>query len=309
MVDDIVVHPCYVSDDLHPTAGDLFGYLIAQLNQLASRVKYTSFSNVPMLLHSGSIDGLVHFTYEERNSTDSTHGLLMQLVRRSAPTLQLLDITLARVSDMTGLIQDCGCDYTEYPCLKTLKLSVWYYMDKSPLSVADGVVLFPVLRQLSILGDYPFGDDILFRGNSTMLKYLSIMPTHETCLVLCEHKVFTPTSHPNLQCVKVKHLSGDMDYDFDSSDFSDFSDSFVKCLQFAHGIAPEASMRTIARLGDSFEETAICVLTVASTCPNFNHVALPKSEHSEFMMVLEETIEIDRFKQDSPRLRRLLFNR
>ncbi|KAJ2053736.1 hypothetical protein GGI08_004749 [Coemansia sp. S2] len=397
MVDDIVVHPCYVSDDLHPTVGDLFGYLIAQLNQLASRVRYTSgFSNVPMLLYSGSIDGLVHFTYEERNSTDSTHGLLMQLVRRSAPTLQLLDITLARVSDMTGLIQDCGCDYTEYPCLKTLKLSVWYYMNKSPLSVADGVVLFPVLRQLSILGDYPFGDDILFRGNSTMLKYLSIMPTHETCQALCEHKVFTPTSHPNLQCVKVEHLSGDMDYDFD---FSDFSDSFVKCLQFAHGIAPEASMRTIARLvdrdwipftlnllrehvlmqvlylpdtrlllseviglikalpllsdllcestildisdkdlaskefeahlhslsdlkrerfrcwrldhseRDSFEETAICVLTVASTCPNFNHVALPKSEHSEFMTVLEETIETDRFKQDSPRLRRLLFNR
>ncbi|KAJ2040450.1 hypothetical protein H4S04_007913, partial [Coemansia sp. S16] len=222
------------------------------------------------------------------------------------------------------------------------------------------------------------------------------MPTHETCQVLCEHKVFTPTSHPNLQCIKVEHLSDDMDYGFDSSDSSDFSDSFVKCLQFAHGIAPEASIRSIARLvdrdwipltlnllrehvlmqvlylpdtrlllseviglikvlpllsdllckstrldisdkdlaskeceahlhslsdlkrerfrcwrldhseGDSFEETAICVLTVASTCPNFNHVALPKSEHSEFMMVLEETIEIDRFKQDSPRLRRLL---
>ncbi|KAJ2027106.1 hypothetical protein GGH92_006126 [Coemansia sp. RSA 2673] len=133
MVDDIVV-PLL--------SGHLFGYLIAQLNQLASRVKYTSgFSDVPMLLHSGSIDGLVHFTYEERNSTDSTNGLLMQLVRRNAPTLQRLDIKLARVSDMTGLIQNGGCDYTEYPCLKTLKLNVWYYMDKSLLSVADGVVL------------------------------------------------------------------------------------------------------------------------------------------------------------------------
>ncbi|KAJ2883488.1 hypothetical protein H4R27_002731 [Coemansia aciculifera] len=391
MVDDIVVHPCYVSDDLHPAAGHLFGYLIAQLNQLASCVKYTSsFSNIPMLQHSGSLDGLVHFTYEKRNATDGTHELLTQLVRRNAPTLQVLEIKLFRVRDVADLVRDSDGGYTEYPCLKTLKLNVWMNMDESPLSVADGVVLFPALRHLSILGDYPFDDDVLFRGNSAILEYLSIMPAHETCQIICEHKVFTPTSHPKLQCVKVEWLPDYMEYGFDL---------FVECLQFVLGIAPGASVRSIAdlrdrewipltlnlladhvlmqilylpdtrlllsdviglikslpllsdllcestrldvsdegfaseefaaqlnllsdlkrerfrcwRLGhserDSLEDTAMCVLTVALACPNFNHVALPKFVHTEFMTMLEETIEMDRFKQDTPRLRRLLFNR
>ncbi|KAJ2875944.1 hypothetical protein GGH93_001149 [Coemansia aciculifera] len=391
MVDDIVVYPCYVSDDLHPAAGHLFGYLIAQLNQLASCVKYTSsFSNIPMLQHSGSLDGLVHFTYKKRNATDGTHELLTQLVRRNAPTLQVLEIKLFRVRDVADLVRDSDSGYTEYPCLKTLKLNVWMNMDESPLSVADGVVLFPALRHLSILGDYPFDDDVLFRGNSAILEYLSIMPAHETCQIICEHKVFTPTSHPKLQCVKVEWLPDYMEYGFDL---------FVECLQFVLGIAPGASVRSIAdlrdrewipltlnlladhvlmqilylpdtrlllsdviglikslsllsdllcestrldvsdegfaseefaaqlnllsdlkrerfrcwRLGhserDSLEDTAMCVLTVALACPNFNHVALPKSVHTEFMTMLEETIEMDRFKQDTPRLRRLLFNR
>ncbi|KAJ2749691.1 hypothetical protein GGI19_005528, partial [Coemansia pectinata] len=237
---DITVDLPNVPANLHSSFQNLLGSFVAQFYQSASRVKhFYGGHTIPMLQHSGSIDSLVYFTYESRNETADTSVLLMQLVQRNASTLQYLDLDLKKAVDMTGLIRDAGDNYTKYPCLVTLKLEVGEYWNDSLPRVASDVVLFPNLRHLSILEDYPFSDDILFRGNSSSLKHLRIMPKRNLSEILGEYRVFTPTSHPKLQYVRVEELLGAIQDEFES--FEDY-------IQFVLGMTPSAAVWDIANV-------------------------------------------------------------
>ncbi|KAJ2239985.1 hypothetical protein GGI13_007825 [Coemansia sp. RSA 455] len=66
----------------------------------------------------------------------------------------------------------------------------------------DGAVPFPNLRRLITGGGYPFGDDlVLFKGNAATLEALKLTLTRELVATLLRRNIFTPTSHPKLQCV------------------------------------------------------------------------------------------------------------
>ncbi|KAJ2749578.1 hypothetical protein GGI19_005587, partial [Coemansia pectinata] len=73
----------------------------------------------------------------------------------------------------------------------------------------DGAAPFPSLRRLGCGGTYPFGDDLLlFRGSAATLELLQLTLTRELAVALLQRNVFTPTSHPKLQCVMLKLPAG-----------------------------------------------------------------------------------------------------
>ncbi|KAJ2242321.1 hypothetical protein GGI13_007005, partial [Coemansia sp. RSA 455] len=117
------------------------------------------------------------------------------LIRQSAPTLQHLRIMSHSDIDLVGIITGVDGGFVE------LGMS-W----KKPQQYNfDGAVRFSNLRRLVTGGGYPFGDDlVLFKGNAATLKLLKLTLTRELVATLLKRNIFTPTSHPKLQCVMLE---------------------------------------------------------------------------------------------------------
>ncbi|KAJ2461602.1 hypothetical protein GGF42_000073 [Coemansia sp. RSA 2424] len=180
------------------------------------------------------IRNLVHVAY----LIEATSSRIMPLIRRSAQTLQSLDLSGAVLVDYTELFRDpdSGGRWMEYPRLHTLRLNSDYETALSRSSISNGAAPFPQLRRLAMRWAYPFGDDVLFRGSAATLEYLKIELDPEMVAILKRHKVFAHTSHPKLQCVNIKLR------------FSDTPGAFAttsEFLQFALSIAPRASVLAI----------------------------------------------------------------
>ncbi|KAJ2040113.1 hypothetical protein GGI03_000901 [Coemansia sp. RSA 2337] len=359
------------------------------VQQLFGVVETTVISDAsPLLLSFMDLElarNLVCFDFWMDRNADE----ILSLIRQNAQTLQTLGIVVYIDTDFTSLfrIPDDG-GYLAYPCLHTLKLVSLEGLLSSQLSTRKGVVPFPRLRNLVLSMVYPFGDDVLFRGNATTLEYVKLMPRTQLVEVLKQYEVFTPTSHPRLQCVVFDKLSDPLSYVFGSND---------GYLQFVLSIASGASVRVIPnlywyikevpyalsmlynhvsiqvlsipdvqmsiwdaialieslpllsdlcamaptlgeltrcikedRLPDYVRETyglkanrfrcwritgncnhrelATCMLLLALVCPNFDYAAVDRGQRRHFMEVMEEMINEPGFRQDTPRLRRLLFN-
>ncbi|KAJ2057863.1 hypothetical protein GGI17_005401 [Coemansia sp. S146] len=164
---------------------------------------------------------------------------IMPLIRCSTRTLQLLDIGMDN-TDATSLARDPdGGGYLEYPCLQTLNMDLFNDTVPSPKAAFIDIVPFPRLLRLGLLAPSPFSDDTLFRGNTSTLEYLKLKSDPETISILREYRVFTPTSHPNLKCVKI------------CSPPPRISNAFAtvaEYMQFFLSIAPGASVREISEL-------------------------------------------------------------
>ncbi|KAJ2748736.1 hypothetical protein GGI19_005987 [Coemansia pectinata] len=113
--------------------------------------------------------------------------------------------------DVSGLVRDpSDGKYVQYACMRTLTLDQMTDSAISRHTVFTGALPFPGLRRLDIQYDYPFGDDTLFRGNATILKYLQLQLDYSTISVLQRHSVSTPVSHPKLRRVKIWYDEEDM---------------------------------------------------------------------------------------------------
>ncbi|KAJ2056264.1 hypothetical protein GGI17_006282 [Coemansia sp. S146] len=169
-----------------------------QMRPNAYGVKYHSAGHHFDDLLNG-VRNLVCLAYDTRLSSRT----LIRLIRRSAPTLESLDIELPKTSVVPSIIQDADGTYISYPRLVSLNLRRWLVDTKVPTSVFKDAVPFPSLRRLAFLLQYPFGDDILFRGNAVTLEYLRMPLGVSTALMLPRHGVFTPQNHPSLRHVSI----------------------------------------------------------------------------------------------------------
>ncbi|KAJ2690553.1 hypothetical protein IWW39_000647 [Coemansia spiralis] len=104
------------------------------------------------------------------------------LVHKCATTLQELHL---EISIPRAMIYDVSDNFVVYPHLRRLQVHKCGYNDKvERVSTAPGFVPFPVLEILELCLPYPFADDVLFRGNSTKLRYLKMEVGRETALML-----------------------------------------------------------------------------------------------------------------------------
>ncbi|KAJ2465281.1 hypothetical protein GGI03_002752 [Coemansia sp. RSA 2337] len=159
-------------------------------------------------------------------SLDSDFYSAWPLIRRSTKTLQFLDLDVGDM-ELTDLVIDrAGGDYLEYPCLHTL---------------------------------------MLHSGNAHTLEYLELRLFAKTVSMLKKHRVFTPTSHLNLKCVKL---------DIPSSDMPDMFVSGAEYMRFVLSIAPGASVRQIVEL-DKYPEDCNLALSILKNHGSIQILSLP----------------------------------
>ncbi|KAJ2441450.1 hypothetical protein GGF42_007287 [Coemansia sp. RSA 2424] len=138
---------------------------------------------------------------------DVGSNTFFQLARQCARSLRSLNLwqfaCSSELLDISGLIQYPDGSYVEYSSLQKLKLETWIYADSVQRPTFAGAAPFPILRDLRIMGDYPFGDGTPFRGNAATLEHLCLNLAPRLANALKESRVFTYTSHPQLQRVTV----------------------------------------------------------------------------------------------------------
>ncbi|KAJ2826300.1 hypothetical protein FBU31_003483, partial [Coemansia sp. 'formosensis'] len=169
---------------------------------------------------------------------------VMPLITRNARTLQFLDIDVGD-GDVSGFFRaPGGRGYLEFPSMHTLKINA-SRNKPSEKAVFKNIVPFPRLLRLSTIFDYPFGDDVVFRGNAGTLEFLELELAPETVSMLREYKVFSPTSHPNLKCVNLRSPAPRIPSAFTTG---------IECMQFILNIAPGAPVRVIPGLSKHPED-------------------------------------------------------
>ncbi|KAJ2461394.1 hypothetical protein GGF42_000219 [Coemansia sp. RSA 2424] len=236
--------------------------LIQQLyNIVETKTAITGYCRL-LVEYLEPICNLVHVAYR----IYATSSRIMTLIRRSAQTLQSLELSGTIRVDYTELIRnsDGGGGWMEYPCLHTLRLFSEYETALSRSSISNGAAPFPQLRRLAMRRAYPFGDDVLFRGNAATLEHLKIELDPKMVAMLKQLNVFTPTSHPKLKCVKANLCSSDARHVFAAA---------AEYLQFALSIAPRASVLTIPYLS-SFGGTLTTELEMLGSHDNLQVLAL-----------------------------------
>ncbi|KAJ2733600.1 hypothetical protein IW152_002970 [Coemansia sp. BCRC 34962] len=212
---------------------------ILQIIPLVTRVVYkASEFNIPLNLPTVNMSRLVHidvgilgsmeFNYQEQEKS------AMHLVRQSAATLQSLTIGLHSLEGLSGLIKETNDNFVFYPQMRVLKLGYHWDLAKFDRMAVAQAVPFPRLRQLTVAGTYPFGDDILFRGNEDTLELLDIELDKNMVAMLKRFSVFTAVSHPRLRCVKTR-----LSY----SPALDHLETASARLRFLLDIAPAAAIR------------------------------------------------------------------
>ncbi|KAJ2040392.1 hypothetical protein IW146_003637 [Coemansia sp. RSA 922] len=173
--------------------------LATQLIGLVSRVDFTSGRDrvIPLL----QLDAARNLMYL-RTNFDLQGARTVWLIRQSAPTLQHLRIMSHSDTDLAGVITGVDGRFVEYTCLHTLVVRLRGNPGMPRQYNFDGAVPFPNLRRLITGGGYPFGDDlVMFKGNAATLEALKLTLTRELVATLLQRNIFTPTSHPKLQCV------------------------------------------------------------------------------------------------------------
>ncbi|KAJ2880372.1 hypothetical protein H4R27_004759 [Coemansia aciculifera] len=151
----------------------LFSRIVAQLSQHVAHIDYELYAK-PVIIDQ-QLTELCSLVFSSTGFNDSGEQIF-QLARRNASTLQVLDIFLATMIDVAGLIQNSDGSYVQYPCLHTLELCDSRDVGEKPRLVFPGAVPFPSLRHLNMEFVNPFGDDTAFRGNAATLESLNILP-------------------------------------------------------------------------------------------------------------------------------------
>ncbi|KAJ2489744.1 hypothetical protein IWW37_003729 [Coemansia sp. RSA 2050] len=211
-----------------------FGFLVMQLSQLASRFEYSDYGD-SFVLTKFPIEGVCnlvsikcHFEVDDNQFTI--------LARQNAMTLEYLSLESIPDAIISSLVQSSEGHSVAYPHLQSLKLCVFSNTGRLLLPAFPGAALFPRLVTLILPKFYPFGDDLLFRGNSATLKHLEMRLSHDFVTLLRRCKIFTATSHPMLRFVKISCYDGLVPDTFATAD---------EGMLFSLGVGSNAPVREI----------------------------------------------------------------
>ncbi|KAJ2743169.1 hypothetical protein GGI20_003952 [Coemansia sp. BCRC 34301] len=240
--------------------------LVSQLHRLAHRIELRDFG--PLNSEALQLEAphtMSRITYDTRNCSERSLHQLVRVVWRSAQTLQYLSIKAPMYTSAPDFTCNDGSGNVLYPRLVSLKLDLQKSRSVAQWPATGDAIFFPALRSLTIDDHYPFCDDTLFRGNAGSLESLHIMPTPKLHEILRRFSVFTPTSHPKLQCVRTKMQFGNKTHGLKSAD---------EIVRFALSIAPDAAVREIGvfeMVDDTFH-----ALDVLKSHTNIHMLILPE---------------------------------
>ncbi|KAJ2797717.1 hypothetical protein H4S07_005876, partial [Coemansia furcata] len=171
------------------------------------------------------------------NDNDAT----LEYIHRLAPTLQSLSITYKSVTRTEKLFIDNNDELVVYPKLQSLTFMTWAQEKIAYRPVVDLLVPFPKLKKLRINMEYPFGDDVLFRGNSETLEKLHIELDILTIVMLKRYNVFTGNKFKRLHNISAEfntnRIGGDSFASFVFTNFVAGMSSANQALSFDDGSA------------------------------------------------------------------------
>ncbi|KAJ1916807.1 hypothetical protein LPJ71_001902, partial [Coemansia sp. S17] len=234
---------------------DFFDTLLEPLLRLAPRIVHRTLGEkVSVKVPLDGISNLVHIDMNVYHMAP-----IAQLARQNAATLEYLCImaSYSQRGSVFDLIRDVESDYVCYPRLRVLKLEKCSDLSPHRCPVYASVVPFPILRVLSLEGRYPFDDDVLFRGNAATLESLVLKTKHDDIARITEFGIFTPTSHPKLQCVSILYEKG-----YGRSRLTSHTDY----LQALLSIAPNAAVRRFP-CGES-QPDILSLISIFGNYPN-----------------------------------------
>ncbi|KAJ2505105.1 hypothetical protein IWW47_002200, partial [Coemansia sp. RSA 2052] len=243
-VSEIRVQPAYEDDiEVHGhksiEVDHRFSDLVSRLFQLVGSIEYGQVIDysMPIELRLDSIHNLAHLKLDAGSRVDDIYQFI-HLARRNAQTLQSLCMRSEEEKiDFSGLVQYADGRLVTYPCLRKLQLDTPPVVSILQQREFPGAVPFPSLRILIIKCVYPFNDDTLLRGNAATLEVLEMELTLSMVSMLRKYSVFTPASHPKLQCVNIYYFAK-----FTPDAFA----SMAEVAQFALSIGPEAPVRVFS---------------------------------------------------------------
>ncbi|KAJ2352585.1 hypothetical protein GGH92_001178 [Coemansia sp. RSA 2673] len=199
---------------------EVFGLFV---DSLCSNTKGSMLDFGELLLrHPSTIDCISQLSVLKLSCRDSPN-VHSSLVHKCANVLQYLDIGIHRAK---ALIYDVNDVPVVYPKLLHLQMYMAGLNDSSAPVFAPGIVPFPVLKSLQLQMGYPFGDDVMFRGNSATLEELEIRLSREMMAMLNNSQAFGK-EYKNLKRVLVNEL-GHNGYQSLSSD--DTVHKFIRSL-------------------------------------------------------------------------------
>ncbi|KAJ2896531.1 hypothetical protein IWW38_001996 [Coemansia aciculifera] len=219
------------SDGSHPCLGRLVSHLFQSVSRIVLDIRPVLIASV--VLQLDWIRNLTHMTY----TTDTLGQQPVELVRQNASTLEYLVLTYGQESVDSSLFASPDGGSVAFPHLHTLKMLCASFDSDEPRRISTDGILFPRLCSLKLNCHYPFGDDTIFRGNSATLECLDLYLDAATVFILRKHRVFTPTSHPRLQCVNIE---------VDELPISDSFATVTEAMQSMQSIGPGAVVRGIS---------------------------------------------------------------
>lgn len=142
-----------------------------------------------------------------------TDNWMLEMIRESSETLQLLELDhILAGANFSSLIMDGNDNYMVYPNIRQLLIGMnsGYYTGK-PIAKFPGAIPFPNLQRFICPYNYPFGDDVVFRGNQNSLECLNLILTPGIVKDLADNNIFTATSHPKLRQVDIRETYTEKD--------------------------------------------------------------------------------------------------
>ncbi|ORX71569.1 hypothetical protein DL89DRAFT_266576 [Linderina pennispora] len=135
----------------------------------------------------------------------------IEIVRRSAPALQHLRLKLGQSFIFKRVV--AGDDGAGPVFSQLRRLELFSSTDRSALAngrlVSPDGTPFPALETLSCHMSYPFGNDVLLRGNGQSLRVLDIYISNELLDVFERCSVFASQRFTALACLKLGNLQGE----------------------------------------------------------------------------------------------------
>ncbi|KAJ2465221.1 hypothetical protein GGI02_004763, partial [Coemansia sp. RSA 2322] len=126
------------------------------------------------------------------------------MIHFSARTLQELDVSIDSQFVSEYLIDSNGQDIV-FSALTNLHIDGMRDLSsiQQTTAVQKGTVQFPALQSLHISGEYPFSDDVLFRGNEQTLTDLHLSASKTLMDVCKNYKVFDNVTKRNLYRIDI----------------------------------------------------------------------------------------------------------
>ncbi|KAJ2455384.1 hypothetical protein GGF42_003440, partial [Coemansia sp. RSA 2424] len=192
---------CFVgADPVESGYMQLCTTLVSELCQ--GRVK--SLEASPMdgnwaILNSLPIAGLTSLT-QKANMASAPFA---ELAYRNAGTLKELRFRTSTEADWQALIYGGTETSAVYASLSLLTLGFGNINSGEVWAKIEGVAPFPYLSTLEISDDYPFDDDLPFRGNGATLQSLSISFRAFTGNILGRHNVLSRSGVTRMNSVRI----------------------------------------------------------------------------------------------------------